>query len=71
MLCANQACAGRSWQQIVEQQYGVPARRWSDADLKKLAGLDLIRTLCEAETVCARLQEIRKPSTVAIEQLDD
>ncbi len=45
-------------------------RGWSDADLKKLAGLNLIRTLRDAETVAARLQKARKPSTATIEQLD-
>jgi hypothetical protein len=45
-------------------------RGWSDADLRKLAGLNLIRTLREAETVAARLQTTRKPSTATIEQLD-
>ena len=45
-------------------------RGWSDADLKKLAGLNLIRTLHDAESVAARLQKTRKPSTVTIEQLD-
>lgn len=45
-------------------------RGWSDADLRKLAGLNLIRTLREAETVAARLQRTRKPSTATIEQLD-
>jgi membrane dipeptidase len=45
-------------------------RGWSDTDLKKLAGLNLIRTLREAETVAARLQKIRKPSTATIELLD-
>ena len=45
-------------------------RGWNDADLKKLAGLNLIRTLRNAETVAARLQKSRKPSTATIEQLD-
>jgi membrane dipeptidase len=45
-------------------------RGWNDADLKKLAGLNLIRTLRDAETVAARLQKTRKPSTATIEQLD-
>jgi membrane dipeptidase len=45
-------------------------RGWSDADLRKLAGLNLIRTLREAEAVAARLQTVRKPSTATIEQLD-
>jgi membrane dipeptidase len=45
-------------------------RGWNDADLKKLAGLNLIRTLRDAEAVAARLQKTRKPSTATIEQLD-
>ena len=45
-------------------------RGWSDADLKKLAGQNLIRTLRDAEAVAARLQKTRKPSTATIEQLD-
>jgi membrane dipeptidase len=45
-------------------------RGWLDADLKKLAGQNLIRTLRDAETVAARLQTLRKPSTATIEQLD-
>lgn len=45
-------------------------RGWSDADLKKLAGLNFIRTLQQAEQVAARLQKERKPSTATIEQLD-
>jgi membrane dipeptidase len=46
------------------------ARGWSDADLRKLAGLNLIRALREAESVAARLQKVRKPSTATIEQMD-
>ena len=45
-------------------------RGWSDADLRKLAGRNLIRTLRDAETVAARLQKLRKPSTATIEGLD-
>jgi membrane dipeptidase len=45
-------------------------RGWNDADLKKLAGLNLIRTMKQAEQVAVRLQKERKPSTATIEQLD-
>ncbi len=45
-------------------------RGWSDADLKKVAGQNLIRTLRAAETAAARLQKTRKASTATIEQLD-
>ncbi|MES2128554.1 MAG: dipeptidase [Pseudomonadota bacterium] len=39
-------------------------RGWKDADLKKLAGLNLIRTMRGAEAEAARLQKTSKPSTV-------
>jgi membrane dipeptidase len=45
-------------------------RGWSDADLKKLAGGNLLRALREAEATAARLQKTRKPSTRTIEELD-
>lgn len=45
-------------------------RGWSDADLKKLAGTNLIRVLREAEKQAARLQKTRAPSIATIEQLD-
>jgi membrane dipeptidase len=45
-------------------------RGWSDADLKKLAGLNLLRALRQAEATAARLQREREPSTKTIEQLD-
>lgn len=45
-------------------------RGWSDADLKKLAGENLIRTMKAAEAVAARLQTQRKASTATIEELD-
>ena len=45
-------------------------RGWSDADLKKLAGLNVIRVLRQAEVVAARLQRERQPSTATIQQLD-
>ncbi len=41
-------------------------RGWSDADLKKLAGANLIRAMRGAEQVAARLQKTRKPSTATI-----
>jgi membrane dipeptidase len=43
---------------------------WSDADLKKLAGQNVIRVLRQAEQVAARLQKERAPSTATIRQLD-
>jgi membrane dipeptidase len=45
-------------------------RGWSDADLKRLAGENLLRALHAAEATAARLQKARQPSTKTIEQLD-
>ncbi|HET6836754.1 MAG TPA: dipeptidase [Gemmatimonadales bacterium] len=45
-------------------------RGWSDADLKKLAGGNLLRALRAAEATSARLRKARQPSTKTIEQLD-
>jgi len=45
-------------------------RGWSDADLRKLAGENVLRALRQAETVAQRLQQTRPPSTATIEALD-
>jgi membrane dipeptidase len=45
-------------------------RGWSDADLKKLAGENLLRALRAAEASARRLQASRAPSTATIEQFD-
>ncbi|MFN5201404.1 MAG: dipeptidase [Gemmatimonas sp.] len=45
-------------------------RGWSDADLRKLAGGNVLRVFAEAERVAARLQRTREPSTATIEALD-
>ena len=45
-------------------------RGWSDADLKKLAGENILRALETAEQVARRLQRERPPSTKTIEELD-
>ena len=45
-------------------------RGWSDADLKKLAGGNLLRALRGAEATAARLRKTRQPSTKTIEELD-
>jgi membrane dipeptidase len=45
-------------------------RGWSDGDLEKLAGQNLLRALRGAEATAARLQKTREPSTKTIEQLD-
>ena len=41
-------------------------RGWTDADLKKLAGENMLRVLRQAEAVAARLQKERRPSTATI-----
>jgi membrane dipeptidase len=45
-------------------------RGWSDGDLEKLAGANLMRAFAAAEQVAARLQRERPPSTATIEALD-
>ena len=45
-------------------------RGWSEADLKKLAGENVLRILKQAETVAARLKRERPPSTKTIQELD-
>jgi len=45
-------------------------RGWDDADLKKLAGQNLLRALRQAERTATRLQREREPSTRTIEELD-
>jgi membrane dipeptidase len=45
-------------------------RGWTDADLKKLAGDNVLRALKQAEAVSARLKKQRPPSTKTIQQLD-
>jgi len=45
-------------------------RGWGDADLKKLAGENLLRVLRQAEATAHRLQRERRPSTATIQQLD-
>lgn len=42
-------------------------RGWSDADLRKLAGENVLRTLERAEAAAARLQKSRGPSIASIE----
>src|SRR5690349_18946329 len=48
----------------------LPRRGWSDDDLKKLAGGNVLRVLAQAEQVAKRLQRERRPSNATIEQLD-
>ena len=45
-------------------------RGWSDADLRKLAGENVLRALTRAEQVAKRLQQQRPPSTKTIQELD-
>ncbi len=45
-------------------------RGWSEEDLRKLAGGNVLRALEQAERVAARLQASRPASTATIEQLD-
>ena len=45
-------------------------RGWSDADLRKLAGENVLRALRQAEQVAARLQKERPPSHRTLAELD-
>jgi membrane dipeptidase len=45
-------------------------RGWSETDLRKLAGENILRAWAEAEAVSRRLRQQRGPSTATIEQLD-
>jgi len=45
-------------------------RGWSEADLRKLAGENVLRVMREAEAVSRRLRAERGPSTATIEELD-
>jgi membrane dipeptidase len=45
-------------------------RGWSEADMRKLAGENLLRVLKRAEAVSARLKKQRGPSTKTIQEMD-
>ncbi len=45
-------------------------RGYSDADVKKIIGLNVLRVMRQVEKVAAGLQKSRQPSTATIEQLD-
>ena len=45
-------------------------RGWSEADLRKVAGENILRAWADAEGAARRLQRERNPSTATIEQLD-
>jgi len=46
-------------------------RGWSDGDLAKLAGSNLLRVMRDAETVAKRLQKTERPSFATIAALDN
>lgn len=46
-------------------------RGWTDVDLRKLAGENLLRAFAQAESVARRLRKTRPPSTATIGGLDD
>jgi membrane dipeptidase len=45
-------------------------RGYSDQDIRKILGLNILRVMRRAELVAATLQKTREPSTATIEQLD-
>jgi membrane dipeptidase len=45
-------------------------RGWSDADIAKVAGGNVLRVMREAEAVAARLQASEPPSTATLASLD-
>lgn len=45
-------------------------RGWSDSDLKKLAGENVLRVFANVEGIARREQQLRPPSTATIETLD-
>jgi membrane dipeptidase len=45
-------------------------RGWTEAELRKLAGENVLRVMREAEAVARRLQRERGPSTATLEELD-
>ena len=45
-------------------------RGYTDSDIKKILGLNVLRVMKAAEKVAAGLQKTRQPSTATIEQLD-
>ena len=45
-------------------------RGYTDGEIKKILGLNVLRVMKQAEKVAAALQKTRQPSTATIEQLD-
>lgn len=45
-------------------------RGWKEAELRKLAGENVLRAMARAEQVSARLRRARSPSTKTLRQLD-
>jgi len=68
------ASATRPWAEGVDKYPALLAelarRGWSDEDLAKVAGGNVLRVMAEAEAVSARLKASRPPSQATIEQLD-
>jgi membrane dipeptidase len=63
--------AGLEDQSTYPQLFAELIRRgWSDADLRKLAGENVLRALSQAEGVAQRLQKERPPSHRTIRELD-
>jgi len=66
-----------TWPEGLEDVSGYPRlfaelirRGWADADLKKLAGGNVLHVMRSAEAVARRLQASRRPSTATIDGLD-
>ena len=45
-------------------------RGWSDADIRKLAGENVLRVMRQADQAAARLQRTRAPSSATLQELD-
>lgn len=46
-------------------------RGWTEGDLRKLAGENILRVMSRAEVIASRLQRMRPPSVRTIQELDD
>jgi membrane dipeptidase len=45
-------------------------RGWSEGDMRKVAGENVLRALAESERIAARLQRTRGPSNKTIQEMD-
>jgi membrane dipeptidase len=45
-------------------------RGWTESELRKLVGVNVLRAMRDAESTARRLQRERDPSTKTIEELD-